>query len=254
MSFVLQSGISVEVVPDASLQWTPRLGVCGLSLMVGPYVGGDEHERHVLETLGSGNWYRSEYDEIRFSRRDEGRLESLWFHIPETNMESSHDLTAWKDTVPVPGGLRLREKVSFTLDPTDERWCSRNGEIIVCMRKSVHGLPKERLRLRVAPSVDLFIGDQRLFGWAVANPERFLTDSWSYLPEEAADGELGALLGEYFDIVTSQRVIQMEDKDPGVLEILKSLDGKIDLRCGAVARRALLHRCIEETIDSFYST
>lgn len=250
MSLVLQDGALSEVVPNAHLQWTPRLLLSGLSLMIGSYASGEEHEKHFLETQGSGNWYKSEYDELRFNRSD-GHLESLMFHIPEVNVQDEHDISNWTSLPPNIGSLRLLVSTDFELKPTGERWYSRNGKWLICLRHTSR-FPDERLRLKVADNFDLLFADNRFFGWLLADPERFLVDSWEYPQVEPGDDELAALLVEYFDIVAEPYVERMQDQDTNVFEMLKTMNQRISEDHGAIRRRSALRRSVEELIEFFF--
>lgn len=249
MSLVLQDKVLVEIVFNANLQWTPRLAISGLSLMVGSYANGEEHEKHVLETQGSGNWYRSEYDELRFNRSN-GQLESLWFHIPEENVQHDHDISNWTSLAATIGSLRLITDTNFDLKPTGERWYARDGKSLLCLQSSSQ-ISNEMSRLRVAPSIDLFFADQLLVGWLLASPERFLVDSWEYPQVDPDDEELATLLGEYFDIVAEPYIERMQDQDPSIFEILNAMSQRISKDRGAISRRLALRRSVEELIDSF---
>ncbi|WP_157767484.1 hypothetical protein [Actinosynnema pretiosum] len=47
--------MGVEVVDGGGLPHVPRLALGNRSVLVGPYGSAAEHERHVLDTAGTGN-------------------------------------------------------------------------------------------------------------------------------------------------------------------------------------------------------
>lgn len=250
MSLVLQDGILAEIVFNANLPWTPRLVISGLSLMLGPYSTKEGHERHFLETWGSGNWYKSEYDELRFNR-DNGQLESLWFHIPEKGVQCAQVVSQWMKLSPIIGSLRLTSGANFALNPAGERWYDKSAKSLVCLQSTLR-TPVETLRLKIAPSIDLFFADGQLFGWLLANPENFLVGSWQYPQVDQDDEELATFLDDYFDIVVEPHVEQMQDQDTAVLGRLKRLSQRISVDRGAIGQRLALRGRIDELIDFFY--
>ncbi len=250
MSLVLQDEVLADVVLGDALPWRPRVAISGLSLMVGPYASGEEHEKHVLETKGSGGWYRSEYDELRFNSED-GLLESLWCHVPEVNVRDDPDMSHWTGLPPVIGGLRLVSEAYFELRPTGERWYSGRDELLVCVQ-SVPRCSEQRLRLRVAHNVDLLFADNRLCGWLLAEPARFLVQSWEYPPVAPDDAELAVLLGEYLDVVAHPYTEQMQDQGTVVRGMLEMLSRRISEKEGAIDQRVALRKAVDDLVSFFY--
>lgn len=244
-------GVEVNVTVGAHLGWVPRIPLAGLSVMVGPYSSAQEHERHVLDTTGSGNWYQSEYDELRFDRTS-GELVSLWLHIPERNADLGPVLPGWLAMPPTTGRLRGGDIAGFDLEPTTERWCSSDGRHLACSYGRLPNAPDDATRLRVAPAFDLLFAAGRLAGWLIENPERHLVAAWETPHTDTADDELGRYLHDYLDIVTPPNIEAMEDQDPTVRQLLEGLDAHIDENHGSTTRRIILKRQITNLIDFFY--
>jgi hypothetical protein len=88
----------------------PGLSPAGRSVQAEPYRSVEEHEKHILKTVGSGNWYVSEFDEFRFSR-ETLELASFLLHVPERTVAASSALQRC-DTAPVVGWL-LRHPAQY---------------------------------------------------------------------------------------------------------------------------------------------
>ncbi|MBP2321699.1 hypothetical protein JOF56_002084 [Kibdelosporangium banguiense] len=233
----------IEVVEGDPLPLTPRLAILGLTLDVGPYTSPEEHERHVLATIGSGNWHPSEYDEFRFDRAT-GLLSSLRLHIPERNAQTD----SWRAAPVLQGTIGLKDLVSFTMNPCVTRHATLTE--LTCLY-SADPLP-EITRVRVAPNVDLLVSGDRLHGWTLREPERFLVSGREFPQTGAADPGLAALLKDYFDLVADPAIERIEDQDPDMLKALRDLADRIRSRNGVPERREALLAKVNDIIDFFY--
>ncbi|MEV4311358.1 hypothetical protein [Actinocrispum sp. NPDC049592] len=220
-----------EIVPGAQLDSAPRLSLSGMSLTIGPYAGPEEHEKHVLRTVGSGNWYFSEYDELRFDPVT-GVLQSLQLHIPERNATSYSSPV----TPGVPGSLRLTSLSDFDHEPAALR--CMDSTRLACL----YTMDAIADRVTVAPGVDLLLTDGELAGWLVAEPERFIA-------EGGPSAEVRALLAEFFTLVAEPGIERMEAEDPAMLRALEELSGRVGT---ASPQRAALHDRLADLADFFY--
>ncbi|MFB9429592.1 hypothetical protein [Streptoalloteichus tenebrarius] len=248
MVIELASGVDAETVDGEILPWIPKLGLCTLDLIVAPYVSGSGHEDHQLETVGSGDWYKPENDEIRFEPATSA-LTSFWFNIPQMNVD--HDLTHVLDVSPKPVSLRLVDRKNFVLRRTRERWVSEDGNFLICLRGGGLGVG-ECHRFRIAHNVDVIVAEGVLAGWLLERPELFLTNSWRPSSAQVEDRELASILRDYFHLVTDRNVELMENEDVSVREKLESLKLRVDTSVGAKDRRSVIVEAVDDLIDAFY--
>jgi hypothetical protein len=220
--------------------------ILGLSIDIGSYTGPEEHESHILETVGSGNWYPSEYDEFRFDR-DTGMLRSLRLHIPEQNVSPDHP---WLDVPATEGSIRLTEIAAFDLEPPATRWVHLDGSQLGCLYTSDSA--QNATRLRIAPSFDLLISSTRVHGWLLSDPERFMVKGWEFPQSHITDSDLARLLRAYFNLVAYPGIELIENQDPTMLKLLRDLAEEISVGKGAVERREALRARVEDVIDFFY--
>ena len=253
----LQDSCKAKITYGINISHNPRWGLRELSLIMGPYHDGEEHERHFLQTIGSGNWYRSEYEEFRFSK-ETLLLESVWFHVPEVNLESENFISLWQFEPPVEGLLTLSQPQVFNPEPTTFRWMAPNGEFLACITEMALLNTNERLRLRIANDFDLLFVEQTICGWMLSHPINYLVKSWDEpysvaSDEKIADEKIAEFLYEYLALVADPYIEQMEDEDPEILQRLLSLHNRIVVTNGSVNQRRIISDCIKDIVEQFYA-
>lgn len=250
MRITVPAVAKLDVRPGGPLPWTPRLDVSGLSVMVGPYRDGAEHEKHVLDTIGSGNWYQAAYDEMRFDKTS-SLLSSLWSHIPEQPFDQPTRLSAWTRLTPEPGAVQLAEPTRFELPPTEQRWCSASGDLLAWLYPDLPAEPVDPKRIRIAEALDLLTAGDRLYGYLLAEPARFLTAGWA-AADRNADPQISELLAAVFETITYSNAELMQDQDASMLEQLQELRQRITSTAGDTEKGRILRDHIEDLIDNFY--
>lgn len=213
--------------------------------MVSPCEDGDAHERHVLATVGSGNWYQSEDDELRFSASDRV-LASVWLHIPEVNADLAEPLARWKSLPSSPGTVGLTGPVPFTQTPAATRMFSPDGTLVCGYTSSA-----AQIRVEVVAGFSVVLGDGDLVGWFVEDAERFVVESWEYPASTVPDPEFQARLAEFFELVAEPNIESLEDGEPDVIARLEGLRDSIDLDRGIQPRRTALRETVAEMVDFF---
>ncbi|TDP67927.1 hypothetical protein [Actinokineospora alba] len=236
-----------EVRPGRGLAVTPRLIIGSRSLMVSPCQDGAAHERHVLATVGSGNWYQSEHDELRFSP-SERVLESVWLHIPEVNADLAEPLARWRALPSTPGTLGLVGSDPFDQVPATTRMFGADGTLVCAYGAIASGA---ETRLEVAEGCSVVVGDGDLVGWFIEDAERFVVRSWEFPGSAVEDREFQTRMAEFFDLVAEPNLEALEDGEPDVIERLSVLRDGIDLGGGVQARRAALRETVAELVDFF---
>lgn len=252
MNVELAEGIVTEVVFGERLATPPRWGLRSSSLMIAPYHSGDEHELHYEATVGSGDWYRSEYDEFRFGK-DDHMLRSLWLHVPNENLNAAELLPRWRDAPPLSGVLRLLTQRDFAPAPTAYRWLEPSGEVLAGLHPASLRSPGEMLRLRAAPDFDMLFVNRRFAGWLLWSPLRYLTSGWSEATQtDEPDTELVSQLGRYLELIATPNFAAMEEKNPDTRGALLELRDRFAQADAENAQRAILRESLEAVIKNFY--
>jgi hypothetical protein len=249
----------VEVLHESkTLPYQPRWGVSGRSLKVGSYHNGDEHEHHIVaETIGSGLWYGPEdSNEFRFDENDL-TLKSIWFPVPEENMDLGNLVDLWTRQEPLVGALRLTSSEGsegFSPEFADFRWFDPQGRMLVCITKNALLETESRTRLRIATDVELMFTDNHLCGWILFQPLKYAVYGWEdpHPLEFAEDSTLTMATQEYLQIASKPFIDQLLDEDPEVLKALQNINQKLDKGITTGYQRKVLSESIERLIENFY--
>ncbi len=256
MNIELKKSYQATIIDGVCLPFSPRWGLRELSLIIGEYQSGDEHEQHFLQTVGSGNWYRSEYDEFRF-RQDNHQLESIWFHLPEVNIEPDKQdiISLWQFETPIKGLLSLLSLQGFNPEPMDFRFLEQNGNFLACISEMALTTTKNknRLRLRIAKDFDLLFIEQKLCGWLLSHPINYLVMSWDEPSSVTIDEQFVSIVHEYLNLIAEPNIEKIEDEDPEILESLLALHKRISISTKYTYQFQIVTNCIQEIVEQFYS-
>jgi hypothetical protein len=240
----------VRIIPGARLAWPPRLVVSGLSVIVGPYGSAEQHEVHLLDTTGAGDWQYEGSDEFRFSK-DDGMLVSLWLQVPDMEVHDERQVEQCVEVPGVSGALRLAGEGWSTVPRSSRRSISSAGDFLLCVNDSFSGARRDSKRLNVATDLDLLFCGDVYGGWLLKNPERYLSNSWEKPSESSPDPELAVWLKEYFTLTQESIIERLEDGDADQFRMLLELQNRINLSAGCGQRRKVLHESIGELVDWF---
>jgi hypothetical protein len=185
-----------EIVTAPGLAEAPTLVLGNMSVTCGSPADPDEHEKHFLATVGSGNRYFSDDDEFRFDPVT-GVLRGFRLHVPERNSSSYVPPDLPVET----GSVRLTELRPFSLESSVLRWFSADGGQVA----GLYTVDEPERRIRVAPDFDLLFAGDELVGWML------LRTGFS------------TLLGDYFALVTEATIDRMEQEDPVALAAVEAL-------------------------------
>jgi len=248
----LQPSVLVDIVPGRQLEYRPRLALRGLSLIVGPYRSGDEHEQHYLDTTGSGAWHAPEDDELRFGKGDR-ILRSAWLHIPEAHLSAPNVLAPWVTAAREVGLLRLAGAPPNQLDLAYRRILDTRDEALGCVTDLALHVGQERLGLTIAEDVDLLFANGQACGWLLRHPQRYLSDGWQEPPAPPSEeSQLAALLADYLELISQKNMAALEAADPEMHASLRALKNRAAHIPASPQRDALL-AAIDAQIDLFFA-
>jgi len=251
MRTVLIGNAAAHVEAERSVLPPVRLSLSDALVITGPYTSASEHERHLLSTVGAGNWVDAARDEMRFVPRS-GRLASLWLQIPETVTGTEVSGAGWLGAERTAGDLALLRGEDFTLPPVRSRWCADDGSALVCVTVAAHdGGAARQLRVSVAEDLDLLFRNEEYVGWLLLRPERHLSASWTPPSGGESDPQLGAWLAEYLSMVDESTVKALEDGDRMALGALTGLAGRVAREAYSSPRRRVLSDHLAELSDWF---
>lgn len=252
MNISLTDTIVAGIVSGRQIRWMPKWDLGDHSIMVAPYENGDAHERHFLQTVGSGNWYRSEFDEFRFGKNDLA-LKSVWFRVPERNLPWSASIDKWKNSELIVGSLCLSSVEPFQIEPTEFRWMEPEGTMLICLTTEGLEAAGNRLRLRIADNIELLFVKGRRCGWILSNPVRHLVFAWQN-PRftEPLSKELPKLVHKYLELVSEDNIDEMENGDVRVLTQLHQLHSSVKRIADGSLQNSVVLKSIEDIVMHFY--
>jgi hypothetical protein len=239
--------VDIELVTGAALPHVPRLALGNRSVFVGPYTSAQEHERHVLDTIGAGNWPDTEDDEFRFTPQT-GLLAGVFLHIPDADADLVDLATAWRALPVTPATLRCDRPRPRT--PAHRYWLAPDASTLLCRYDDSPGSTTYRVPL--APSLFAVVSDGRLQGWLLDHPDRHVINAWEPADPDLPDDDFRTALITYFHLTTPVAVTALEDGDPDILARLSTLRDALRPDQGATTRRTALRDTLTDLID-FYT-
>jgi hypothetical protein len=245
----LTSSTTAKIIQENYfLSHKPRWDVRGCSLVLGAYHDGYEHEHHVAaETFGSTSWF----DELRFDKT-KLVLSSIYFRVPEENIDLKDFSKVWMEESPLTGLLSLTDPEYFESEPSSFRWFDPKGEVLICINENALSETQDRLRLRVAIDFDLMFSNNQLCGWILSHPLNYITRGWEQPNPIEDDGEIASIVYKYLQLVSEDFLEKMEDEDSDVLEALLDLNRKSKNTTSMGYQREVICECIESIIEQFY--
>jgi hypothetical protein len=232
----LQQHIAVNVVDGDELPYSARLVLAGLSIIVGPYNSGLEHERHFLDTIGSGSWHAPEYDELRFSVEDR-RLKSVWFRIPERN---AGEPAPWASCTKHRGTLELTGASPSQLSLSSIRTYDPGTDLFACVRADAINVESGScFCLRIAEDLEIVFADGEACGWRLHHAVRHLVAAWEQPTLRDDDPRLAEAFAEYLALVAEPNIEAIEDEDEEIERRLRQLSERVSKLDDTPQRRAL---------------
>lgn len=129
------------------------------------------------------------------------------------------------------------------------RWS--NGRFLILLRTLEYG-NGERLRLAVAPGLQLLFEDGLLAGWILEGPERWIPTLKGDASPNPADPELAEILAEYLHLMAFPTLDSLAEGDLGFKRVLEELVERLEANVGATDRRASLSRVINDVLQYWY--
>ncbi|WP_175541569.1 hypothetical protein [Streptomyces aidingensis] len=230
----------------------PRLSLNGGFLMTGGYAKPSEREQAYAVTRGSQDWLWTGDDEIRF-QHPSGDLHSLFLHVPPLTDTAAGVCASWPETRIITGGLRLSPARNFELPATQGCWSSPDGGALAAHYGSGGPARGERVRLRIAPCLDLVFVGGLLSGWLLERPERFLVTDWEPHDESPPDPVLAGLLRAFLPYLAEPLIDRItDDADPGLLAELRALETRTQALGSSAGRAPVLAAAIRKLIEDWY--
>jgi hypothetical protein len=250
MSNVRLDGHRIEFEGDSLIVERPRFLIESNVVALGAYLNRVEHERVVLQTVGSVDWFSAvEVDEFRFDR-DSGLLQSVALRVPEHRAIPNELAVSWVDVEDLHATPRLVDIENFQMAPAAYRVFDRGA--LVCLREGFDAGSRDLGRIVIAPGLSLLFVAGEYVGWLLEGAALALEDSDEASPEMVSDEELSEGLGEYLEVVSFPNLDLIFEGDAPTRERLEGISSRLRLATGAHRRRAILIAQIDKLISDWY--
>jgi len=249
MIIKLTEGVTAELAAGPHVEYRTRFDLGDLSVRA--VAGADDALVGSLGPLAGP-------DDVMLFASDTGALADALCFTGDPGTDAARDLTPWLDAVPVEGVLRLKEPHDFHLPHVEDRQYTADGSVVGYFLADAPARPTDPARARIAPGVDLLVEGDRHVGWAVIEPERYLSDltrpPWPSAMNASADPELGTLVARYFDLIRSdgETLERLQDQDPRIFAGLRELRGQLNEVSDAYGRRGVLQLRVDQALDFYF--
>lgn len=249
MKVFLTDTVAAHVTQEP-LDHIPRFSFSGPHIVIGPYANADDREQDIAHTFGSMQWLWSEVDDLRFHASDR-LLRGLVLHTPETAEPSPAVSRSWTEVPVVTGCLRAESEADFDLPQTVTRWCDPEAHHLVCLREGLPQQHGDRLRLRVAPNIDLLFQERHLVGWMLTDPARYLTMSWEPPEPSQPEASTRSLLAECLALTSEPLVEDVMDGDEPAWQRLREVANTLHRQSSDSTRTEILNYTMDHLIQTY---
>lgn len=249
----LNDSVALSVIEQTAMVGSPRWMLDGRKVFIGPYHSADERESHLGVTVGSMEWLWSDTEEFRFDQQSLA-LVSAFLVLSDATLDTPELLDPWF-LAPVQVGVpKLVETMkNFQVDTTPARWIDPQCQALTSVLPSAFDEKiRQRLRLRIAPDLELFFADEYYCGWSLSNPVRYIVDEWEGSSQEEVNEALVALVYDYMLLVTNPSLDLMSEQDPETKQRLMHLHERARMLQSTASRAAIVRDAVADKLDRFY--
>ncbi|WP_229068503.1 hypothetical protein [Actinoplanes sp. DH11] len=217
---------------------------------LGPYSDRVQHERFVLETAGSVDWFSTvEVDEFRFDV-ESGLLRGVALRVPEHTVSAGRCAEGLTQVEELRGAPRLIDIANFQVPSTASRLFEQGA--LMCLTEGSDQGSKDPVWVNIAPGLSLLIVGGDYAGWRLKDAASALEDSDNHPPRAEIDDELVRGLEEYLELTSFPYSDRIFDADLGVREKLEGISQRLRVDVGENRRREILVAQIDRLIMDWY--
>jgi hypothetical protein len=249
----LAPGTFARVVPGEPFATQPALRLDSLALYL-PAGDDQPSEARLAATTGSSEWLWNAAEYWRFDRAST-ELVQIIAALPADNTRAP-DPDAWAEAPTVTGTIELAVPGDFARPEGTTRWIDPAGTTLILRYEPLEPTPRslDRRRVRLAEGCFLLIEDNRVAGWQLERPARFITgdSGGAPLPDAEVEASLGGLFSALITFTDDARLDALDNGDLTVREELRDLDKRLEPYCARHDSRALeMRRLTRQVLEDF---
>jgi hypothetical protein len=200
--------------------------------------------------VGSYEYATDGHDTLLFDG-ESGALVTAVLRIPEDVLDTKpsyfdNQITSLR------GALVMNSPHDFNLEFSSVRWFDNATCKLFAFYEYEHADIVPDLQVEIASNLSLLFSRQLLLGWVITDPARYLCGAGELPDSDKPTENIRRLVGEYFNLVTTENVDLMYDRVPSIkLRLEELLAGAQSEKSDKQRSTALLVR-IEQILDTFY--
>lgn len=244
------AGHRLEAECTSLITESPRFIIGGGVVVLGPYSDREWHERFVLETPGSVDWFSTaEVDEFRFDVKS-GLLRGVALRVPERIGFVGNYVKDFDSIEELRATPKLVDAANFHVSPTTCHVFEQGA--LICLREVADTGFKDPVWVDIAPALSLLIVGGDYMGWRLKEPASVLEDSDRQSPRGEIDGELNRGLEEYLELTSFPYLDRIFEGDLRVRGRLEKISQGLRVDLGGRRRREVLINQIDSLIRDWY--
>jgi hypothetical protein len=249
----LAPGTLARTVPGEPFAMQPALRLDSLALYL-PTDKDQPSEARLAATTGSSEWLWNGAEDWRFDRTS-SQLVRIIAALPADNAPKL-DPEVWTEAPTVTGTIELATPGDFARPEGTTRWIDPTGTTLILGYEPMEPAlpPLDRRRVRLADGCYLLIHGDRVAGWQLERPVRFISgdSGGAPLPGAEMEAELGRLFSDLIAFTDDVRLNALDRGDLTVREDLLDLDQRLEPYCARHDSRALEMRMLtRQVLENF---
>jgi hypothetical protein len=246
-------GTLARIVPGEPFTTQPALRLDSLALYL-PTGHDQPSEARLAATTGSSEWLWDAAEYWRFDRAS-SELVQIIAALPADTTQGP-DPEAWAEAPTVTGTIELAVPGDFARPEGTTRWIDPAGTTLILGYEPLEPTTGslDRRRIRLAEGCFLLIEDNRVAGWQLERPARFIIgdSGGAPLPGAEVEAALGGLFSALISLTDDARLDALDHGDLRVREELRDLDKRLEPYCARHDSRALeMRRLTRQVLEDF---
>jgi hypothetical protein len=248
VKFSIADTMSVETAGNP-LTYTPRFDITTPAVTVAGYADMAGRERLLGKTFGSTQWLWAETDDVYFDQESRELVGLSFFVPPLFASVQVRDLHAGPP--PRSAGLRADVAQAFELPHASVFHCDPEAARLSCVQDRGLLDVTPDARIAIARDLELLVVDDRMIGWSLVDPVRYLTSGFA-APDPGPPSPASRLrLAECLALISEPLVDAVMEQEPDAWRRLRATERALREQSDDQWRRDALHEVVSRLIEDY---